>query len=86
MTNHVLAPSPGVYAIDAVHNFVRLTAQHRVVGRVRGRLERVAGVTIAEEPIASSPEVIVETASISTPFVARDEGLRSDRFSALTLT
>ena len=81
IVNHLLAPSPGVYAIDPVHTFVGFTAQHLVVGRVRGRFERVAGtVTIAEEPTASSLEVTVETASISTLFAARDEDLRSDRF------
>jgi len=77
----VLVPSPGVYTIDPVHTFVGFAAQHLVVGRVRGRFERVAGtVTIAEEPIASSLEVSVETASLSTLFAARDEDLRSDRF------
>jgi polyisoprenoid-binding protein YceI len=77
----VLVPSPGVYAIDPVHTFVGFAAQHLVVGRVSGRFERVAGtVTIAEEPTASSLEVTVETASISTLFGARDEDLRSDRF------
>ncbi len=80
IANHVLAASPSLYAIAAVHTFVGFTAEHRVVGRVLGRLERVAGtVTIAEELIASSLEVTVETAS-STPFVARDKDLRSDRF------
>ena len=81
IANHVLVPFPGVYAIDPVHTFVGFAAQHLVVGRVRGRFERVAGtVTIAEEPTASSLEVTVETASISTLFGARDEDLRSDRF------
>lgn len=79
--NHVLVPSPGVYAIDPVHTFVGFTAQHLVVGRIRGRFERVAGtVTIAEEPTASSLEVTVETTSISTLLGARDEDLYSDRF------
>lgn len=81
IANHVLVPSPGVYVIDPVHTFVGFAAQHLVVGQVRGRFERVAGiVTIAEEPTASSLEVTVETASISTMFAARDEDLRSDRF------
>ncbi len=81
IVNHVLAPSPGVYAIDPVHTFVGFVAQHLVVGRVRGRFERVAGtVTIADELTESSLEVTVETASISTLFGARDEDLRSDRF------
>ncbi len=81
IVNHVLAPSSGVYAIDPVHTFVGFSAQHLVVGRVRGRFERVTGtVSIAEEPTASSLEVTVETGSISTLFAARDEDLRSDRF------
>ncbi len=81
IVNHVLAPSPGVYAIDPVHTFVAFSAQHLVVGRVRGRFERVAGtVTVEEKLTASSLEVTVETASISTMFGARDEDLRSDRF------
>jgi hypothetical protein len=55
IANHVLAPSPGIYAIDPVHTFVGFTAQHLVVGRVRGRSERVAGTaTVAEELTASS--------------------------------
>ena len=81
ITNHVLVPSPGVYKIDPIHTFVGFAAQHLVVGRVRGRFERVAGtVTIAEEPIASSLEVTIETASISTLLIARDDDLRSERF------
>lgn len=78
IANHVLVPSPGSYAIDPVHTFVGFTAQHLVLGRVRGRFERVAGtVTIAEEPTSSSIGVTVETASISTLFGARDKDLRS---------
>lgn len=81
IANHVLVPSPGVYAIDPVHSFVGFAAQHLIVGRVRGRFERFSGtVTIAEEPTKSAVEVTVETASISTVFAARDEDLRSDRF------
>lgn len=81
IANHVLVPSPGVYTIDPVHSFVGFAAQHLVVGRVRGRFERVGGtITIAEEPTKSSVDVTVETASISTLFAARDEDLRSDRF------
>lgn len=81
IANHVLVPSPGLYEIDPVHTFVGFAAQHLIVGRVRGQFQRFAGVvTIAEEPTASSVEVTVETASISTGFAARDEDLRSERF------
>jgi polyisoprenoid-binding protein YceI len=81
IANHVLVPRRGTYAIDPVHTFVGFTAQHLVVGRVRGHFERVAAtVTIGEEPAASSLEVTIETASISTQSAARDEDLRSARF------
>jgi hypothetical protein len=81
IVNHVLAPSPGVYAIDPVHTFVGFAAHHLVVGRFRGRFERVAGtVTITEELTSSSLEGTVETASMSTLFGARNQDLRSDRF------
>jgi len=81
IANHVLVPRAGVYTVDPVHTFVGFTAQHLVVGRVRGRFERVAGtLTIADEPTASSLDVTVETASISTLSAARDDDLRSARF------
>jgi polyisoprenoid-binding protein YceI len=79
--NHVLVPVPGVYTIDPVHTFVGFAAQHLVVGRVRGRFERVSGtVTIADDPTASSLVVEVETASISTLLSLRDDAQRSERF------
>jgi polyisoprenoid-binding protein YceI len=63
-----------------VHSFVRFTARHLVVGRVRGRFDRFAGtVTIAKELTATALDVTVETAGISTLFAARDEDLRSER-------
>jgi polyisoprenoid-binding protein YceI len=81
VANHVLVPISGLYAIDPVHTFVGFSAQHLVVGRVRGRFERVAGtVTIADALTASSLEVSVETASINTLLPARDDDLRSERF------
>lgn len=79
--NHTLLPVPGVYTVDPAHTFVGFAAQHLVVGRVRGRFERVAGtVTVAEDPLASVLEATIESASINTMFPARDEDLRSPRF------
>jgi polyisoprenoid-binding protein YceI len=81
IVNHVLVPTSGVYAIDPVHTFVGFSAQHLVVGRVRGRFERVAGIVmIADEPTGSALDVSVETASITTLLAARDDDLRSERF------
>jgi len=79
--NHILVPSPGLYAIDPIHSFVGFSAQHLVVGRVRGRFEGIAGtVRIGEDPRTSSVEATIETASINTSFPARDDDLRSARF------
>jgi polyisoprenoid-binding protein YceI len=76
--NHKLVPSAGNYDIDPIHSFVGFAAQHLIVGRVRGRFERVAGtVTIGEKPVDSTIDVTIETASISTLFAARDNDLRS---------
>lgn len=79
--NHGLVPDTGTYVIDPVHTFVGFAAQHLVVGRVRGRFERVAGtITVAEDPTHSAFDVTIDTASISTLLAMRDEDLRSARF------
>jgi polyisoprenoid-binding protein YceI len=81
VVNHALAPLPGVYALDPVHTFVEFSAQHRIVGRVRGRFGTAAGaVTIGEQLEMSSVEAVIDTASITTLTKARDEDLRSARF------
>jgi polyisoprenoid-binding protein YceI len=81
VVNHVLLPKAGAYAIDPVHTFVMFRAQHLVVGRVRGRFERVSGsVTIAEDLAASTLEVSVETESIRTLVGTRDDDLRSEHY------
>jgi polyisoprenoid-binding protein YceI len=81
VVNHVLVPTAGLYTIDPVHTFVGFSAQHLVVGRVRGRFERLAGtVSIGDEPTGSALDVTVETTSITTLLGARDDDLRSERF------
>jgi polyisoprenoid-binding protein YceI len=81
VVNHALVPAVGVYEVDPVHTFVGFSAQHLVVGRVRGRFEEVSGtVTIAEDPSGSRLEVVVQTASINTMVAMRDQDLRSERY------
>jgi polyisoprenoid-binding protein YceI len=71
----------GLYNLDPAHTFTEFTAQHRVIGHVRGRFDNTTGkVTIAEEPTQSSLEVSIETASVSTHNDTRDKDLRSPRF------
>ncbi len=79
--NGRLIPLPGVYTFDPAHTFAEFSAQHLVIGHVRGRFDKTTGkVTITEDPTLSFLEVTIETASISTHNALRDEDLRSPRF------
>ena len=81
----IAIPAAGVYRLDPPHTFAYFSAQHRVVGRVRGRFNALSGTfTIADDPLASSIEVRIETASIDTQNAMRDEDLRSTRFLDVT--
>lgn len=80
-SNGVAIPAPGTYAIDPSHSSVEFVAKHLVVAKVRGGFTEVAGtVQIAEDPLASSVEVTIGTASIHTGDDGRDEHLRSADF------
>lgn len=79
--NGAFVPAPGVYALDPVHTFTEFSAQHLIIGRVRGRFDQAAGTaTVADDPTASSLEVTIQTASVNTRNATRDEDLRSARF------
>jgi len=81
VVNHALVPPAGTFDLDPAHTFVTFSAQHLVVGRVRGRFEAVQGVvTVGEDPSASAVEVSVETASITTLNATRDDDLRSQHY------
>ena len=81
VVNHAVVPLPGTYQIDPVHTFVGFRAQHLVVGRVGGRFDGVSGsATIAEDVLASTLAVSIESASIHTMLPMRDEDLRSSRY------
>lgn len=81
VVNHALVPPAGAFDIDPVHTFVSFSAQHLVVGRVRGRFETVRGtVTVAEDPSASTVQASIDPASITTLNSVRDEDLRSEHY------
>jgi polyisoprenoid-binding protein YceI len=74
-------PTTGTYEIDASHSTVGVVARHLVVSKVRGRFSDVAGtITIADDPAASSTDVVIGAASIDTRDTKRDEHLRSADF------
>lgn len=75
------APAAGRYVIDAGHTNVGFVAKHLMVTKVRGQFSELDGVvTIAEEPLASTVEVTIQTASIDSRSDDRDGHLRSPDF------
>ncbi len=79
--NGALFPIAGEYTIDPVHSFVDFIAQHLTVGQIRGSFHPLTGtIRIADDPILSSLDISIDTASISTRNATRDEDLRSERF------
>jgi len=74
-------PNAGTYGLDASHSEVGFSVRHLMVSKVKGRFSDVSGtITIAEDPLASSVEVTIGTASIDTRDEQRDAHLRSPDF------
>ncbi|MEO7572183.1 MAG: YceI family protein, partial [Acidimicrobiales bacterium] len=74
-------PAPGTYALDVSHTEVGFSVRHLMVSKTKGRFADVAGtITIAEDPLASSVEVTIQTASVDTRDETRDGHLRSPDF------
>jgi polyisoprenoid-binding protein YceI len=74
-------PGPGTYVIDPDHSFAFFSAWHHIVGRVRGRFDKVTGfITVGNTPADCSLNVTIATATIDTGITQRDDDLRSDAF------
>jgi len=74
-------PKPGIFEIDAAHTTVGFVARHLMVTQVRGRFENVQGsIRVAEDPLESTAEAVIDTTSITTGAADRDEHLRSADF------
>jgi polyisoprenoid-binding protein YceI len=73
--------TPGVWKIDPVHTTAEFVVRHLMVTKVRGRFTDITGaVTIGEDVLDSSVEVIIGTASITTGDETRDNHLRTKDF------
>ena len=68
------------FAIDPAHTDVLFSAKHMMVTSVRGKFTDVSGTVeiVDADPIASTADITVQTASIDTGFGARDTHLRSE--------
>jgi polyisoprenoid-binding protein YceI len=74
-------PAPGTYEIDPPHVFAYFDARHEVVGLVRGRFDKVTGtITVTQDPAACSVDITIDTSSISTQNIVRDEDLRGPAY------
>ena len=74
-------PVAGTYALDPAHKRVGFVARHLMVAKVRGQFaEANATITVGEDPLQSSVTATINTASIETGQVDRDNHLRSGDF------
>ena len=74
-------PAAGTWALDTTHTDAAFTARHLMVTKVRGRFQASSGsVTIAENPLDSSVEAILDVASVHSGEAGRDEHLLSADF------
>lgn len=71
----------GTWVIDTVHSDVSFQARHCGVAKVRGTFDEFEGTIVtAENPLDSSVNVTIRTASVNTRNKIRDENLCSDDF------
>jgi polyisoprenoid-binding protein YceI len=69
------------WVIDTVHSDVSFLARHFGVAKVRGSFDDFEGAIVtAENPLDSSVNVVIRTASVNTRNTIRDEHLRQDDF------
>lgn len=74
-------PPPGPWTIDPAHSSVSAVAQHLGLTSVHGRFKEFGGrIQVAENPLSSSVEAVIEATSIDTGNDMRDGHLRSADF------
>jgi polyisoprenoid-binding protein YceI len=69
------------YTVDPFHTFPHFTINHLGFSTMHGRFDKSSGkVTLDRAAKNGSVEIAIETASVSTGYVKRDEHLRSPDF------
>ena len=77
----VTIPEPGTFVLDPYHTRIGFSARHLMVSKVRGNFSEFSGsITVAENPLESSAEATIKTASVHTGVDMRDADLRSENF------
>ena len=76
-----VVPAAGTWIMDGSHTSAEFVARHLMVTKIRGGFGTVTGtINVAEDLAASSVEVTIETASISTGDAERDGHVKSADF------
>jgi polyisoprenoid-binding protein YceI len=71
----------GTWTIDAVHSDVSFYVRHLGVSKVRGHFATFEGTIVtAENPLDSTVEAVIKTASVSTNNEMRDDHVRGGDF------
>lgn len=74
-------PAPGTFDLDPAHTRIGFSARHMMVSKVRGQFGEFTGsITIADEPLASTAEAVIKTASIDTRNPDREKHLTGSDF------
>jgi polyisoprenoid-binding protein YceI len=76
------ATQPTQWQIDPAHSAAHFSVRHLMISNVRGEFTKVSGNAVLDpsEPAKSTVEVSIDTSSIDTRELQRDEHLRSADF------
>lgn len=70
----------GTWLIDTAHSEASFQARQLGVAKVRGRFDDFEGIVTAENPLDSSVNAVIKTASVNTKNKHRDKHLHKDDF------
>jgi polyisoprenoid-binding protein YceI len=74
-------PTPGTFVLDPYHTRIGFAARHLMVSKVRGRFGEFSGkLTVAEDPLQSTAELVIKAATIDTGVPPRDADIKSENF------
>ena len=74
-------PSAGRWDIDPAHTSAEFVGRHLMVTKVRGSFQNVSGsIVVADDPLESEVEVVIDASSLSTGAADRDGHLKSADF------
>jgi len=77
----LVIPAPGTYLLDAAHKRVGFVVRHLMVSKVRGEFNvATATITVGEDPLQSAVTASIQTDSVVTGQVDRDNHLRTGDF------